>query len=325
MVLSLDSAFVGFFVDTDLGNFNDDRIGSDTTLGMGYTYNADNDDEGNVAYGAAPPALGVSFLRGPQAEVNRIDDNRDGRVDEDGERLRVTSFGTYYNGGCDPPTACSPRNAVEYFRMMDGIWWNGKPYTMGGTGREFASERTKFLYPGDPVVGAYWSEVKLLEDEDVQLGQFDKHFVVAAGPFRMEPGETEEVVIAIVWARGSNHLDSITELRKAMRHVQDIRDVLLTPTVASNPPSNQPVLAYAKNAPNPFTDATTIRYTVPEPSAVRLVVYDMLGRKVAALVDGLQDAGDHEAAFAGHALPSGVYVYRLSIGRATVTGRMVRQ
>ncbi|NBC17090.1 MAG: T9SS type A sorting domain-containing protein [Bacteroidetes bacterium] len=44
---------------------------------------------------------------------------------------------------------------------------------------------------------------------------------------------------------------------------------------------------------------------------VRLVVYDVLGREVAVLVDEVQPAGAHDVAFDGTSLPSGAYVYRL--------------
>ena len=57
--LPITEAYVGVFLDTDLGDFADDYIGSDSTLGMGYTYNADNFDGGGEGYGTPPPALGV--------------------------------------------------------------------------------------------------------------------------------------------------------------------------------------------------------------------------------------------------------------------------
>ncbi len=65
------------------------------------------------------------------------------------------------------------------------------------------------------------------------------------------------------------------------------------------------------NYPNPFNPVTTIRYALPQAARVRLAVYDMLGREVAALVDGPQPAGRHAARFDANALPSGAYVYRL--------------
>ncbi len=75
-------------------------------------------------------------------------------------------------------------------------------------------------------------------------------------------------------------------------------------------------------APNPFVGRTTLRYAVEAPSAVRLAVYDVLGREVALLVDGAVEAGQHEATFDARGLAPGVYVYRLAVGAAVQTGRL---
>ncbi len=63
-----------------------------------------------------------------------------------------------------------------------------------------------------------------------------------------------------------------------------------------------------QNYPNPFNPATTIRYSVPERSAVILSVTDMLGREVAVLVNGTVDPGVHIASFDAGSLPSGNYI-----------------
>jgi Concanavalin A-like lectin/glucanases superfamily/Secretion system C-terminal sorting domain/Thrombospondin type 3 repeat len=65
------------------------------------------------------------------------------------------------------------------------------------------------------------------------------------------------------------------------------------------------------NYPNPFNPTTTIRYGVPESAAIRLTVYDMLGRRVRVLVDDVVSAGMHNVNFDAGALPSGSYIYRL--------------
>jgi hypothetical protein len=74
------------------------------------------------------------------------------------------------------------------------------------------------------------------------------------------------------------------------------------------------VAGLQQNFPNPFNPRTVIRYQLSAVSDVRLVVYDLLGREVAVLVDRVMDAGTHEASFDGSGLPSGIYVYRLKAG-----------
>ncbi|NOX37747.1 MAG: T9SS type A sorting domain-containing protein [Calditrichaeota bacterium] len=63
--------------------------------------------------------------------------------------------------------------------------------------------------------------------------------------------------------------------------------------------------------PNPFNPVTTIAFSLPVRSRVRLEVYDVLGREVARLVDGVKPAGRYEVSFDATQLPSGVYIYRL--------------
>jgi hypothetical protein len=75
--------------------------------------------------------------------------------------------------------------------------------------------------------------------------------------------------------------------------------------------------------PNPFRTRTTIAYAVPEPSRVRLLVYNLLGRRVRTLVDDRQQPGRKQARFEGRGLSSGVYVYRLEIGDYRATGKVV--
>jgi hypothetical protein len=70
-----------------------------------------------------------------------------------------------------------------------------------------------------------------------------------------------------------------------------------------------------QNFPNPFNPSTTIRYFLPDAGKVSLEVFNVVGQKVATVVDNeYRPAGSHEATFAAFDLPSGVYLYRLSAG-----------
>ena len=72
--------------------------------------------------------------------------------------------------------------------------------------------------------------------------------------------------------------------------------------------------ALSQNYPNPFNPSTVIRYQLPAAGSVRLVVYDMLGREVAVLVNETKNAGVHHVTFDAGGLASGVYLYRLQAG-----------
>ncbi len=69
-----------------------------------------------------------------------------------------------------------------------------------------------------------------------------------------------------------------------------------------------------QNYPNPFNPSTEIGFRLPEAADVRLEVFDILGRRVALLVDEQMAAGRHQVTFDGTNLSSGTYIYRLTTG-----------
>lgn len=79
---------------------------------------------------------------------------------------------------------------------------------------------------------------------------------------------------------------------------------------------------FEPNYPNPFASRTTFRYAVSTPTRVRLELYDLLGRRVATVVDAHVGAGWHEVRFEPYGLKSGTYIARLSAGSQTATQRV---
>ncbi len=77
-----------------------------------------------------------------------------------------------------------------------------------------------------------------------------------------------------------------------------------------------------QNYPNPFNPSTTIRFGVAESGPVSLRAYDLLGREVAVLVDGLLTPGYYSARLDGHNLSSGIYFYRLAASGFVETRKM---
>ncbi len=81
-----------------------------------------------------------------------------------------------------------------------------------------------------------------------------------------------------------------------------------------------------QNYPNPFNPATTINYSIPynkKTGNVKLVVFDVLGREVATLVNQKQAPGNYEITFNANNLPSGLYLYKLTAGKFSVTRKML--
>jgi hypothetical protein len=92
-------------------------------------------------------------------------------------------------------------------------------------------------------------------------------------------------------------------------------------------PEPQPLpkeFALAQNYPNPFNPTTTIEFALAKPSKVKLTVYNLLGQKVATIIDNRPfSAGAHIVKFDARNLTSGVYFYRLEAGEFKSHRRML--
>ncbi len=98
--------------------------------------------------------------------------------------------------------------------------------------------------------------------------------------------------------------------------IQKFTDVALEPG-----PLMPLQVALEPNYPNPFAGTTTIRYDVPDAMRVRLEVYDLLGHRLATLVDRHQRPGRYTVTYDAERLASGTYLYRLTAGETALTGR----
>jgi hypothetical protein len=83
-----------------------------------------------------------------------------------------------------------------------------------------------------------------------------------------------------------------------------------------------------QNAPNPFARTTTIHFTLPTASQVRMEVFDLMGRHVRTLAVGMYEAGGHAVEWdqrdlSGNRMRAGVYLYRLVAGRNRALRKMV--
>lgn len=122
---------------------------------------------------------------------------------------------------------------------------------------------------------------------------------------------------------------SVTEVYFALVHALSGDVLEKTPTSIEKPDQRDDVpasITLNQNVPNPFNPSTVIGFTVGTQDLAsvqtRLSVYDLLGREVAVLVDGVMPAGEHRVSFDASGLSSGVYLYRLQSGSMVETRRM---
>jgi hypothetical protein len=111
-----------------------------------------------------------------------------------------------------------------------------------------------------------------------------------------------------------------------------VEELTIVTSVKDKPVVINPVIpsryTLEQNYPNPFNPMTTIQYGVPNPSDVRLIIYDILGRKVRTLVNEHHSAGTYQITWNGlndygMRVSSGVYFYRLETGKEAITKKLL--
>ncbi|MCB9256977.1 MAG: hypothetical protein H6579_07605 [Chitinophagales bacterium] len=182
--------YMGVFVDPDLGDFQDDFIGCDTSRAMAFVYNSEATDG---QYGTNPPIVAIDYFEGP--------------IGDNGNQLGLSSFIYFNNGASGPQT--DPSVAAEFRTFQAGrpsnedgfpVWKDLSPITFGGNGYGGAGAPTKYVYPGNPINPApAWSEVS------ANLNGDDRRFVQNSGPFTLLPGASQRITIGVMAVPTSNY------------------------------------------------------------------------------------------------------------------------
>ena len=311
----LDSAFVGLWVFAQLGNGSDNYLGSLPDLGVGFLYNGDNDDEERVlssgevlpGYGSSPPALGIAFTGGPADRA-------------------MHTFLTWVSNS--NPVNGNPSDAGDAYSYLRGEWRNGDRITYGGDGTDQSNQPTMYMYPELPP--NFWREEHRYPAGG-RNNPGERFFLMSHGPFRLEPGESTTIDFAIVWTRGVNRHASVAKLQLDVPLLQAaplepdsrLRTITLEEfeemEQAPEPDGTLPDFYRFSATPNPAEGPILIRYDLPEPVAVRIALYDVLGRELRVIEEGEQSAGTYTTQLDGSGLPSGTYLIHLQFGNLSAT------
>ncbi len=222
-VESIDSTYFAMWVDPDLGCHLDDYVGCDIERSLMYVYNDDAVDgspgcncEGGVnTYCNEVPILGVDYFRGPLAPRVILDTIFDtdgtildfvtrnpflGEEPDIIEEIGMSSFVYYNNGGVGTPLpgTTDPGNGPEYYNYLTGTWRDGTPFTEGGTAYG-GTMVTNYVFPDEPNEVDGWS----MAQEGIGFG--DRRTVQASGPFRLDPGAVNELIIGVPWVPDIDH------------------------------------------------------------------------------------------------------------------------
>lgn len=327
-----NSSYFSIVADPDLGYADDDYIGCDTLLQLGYCYNGDNNDEGgSYSYGVNPPAVGITLLEGA---VNK--------TTVPPQLLNMSSF-TYFTNISGPGPICETDpngEPIPAYNMLRGLKKDETPWVIPPGGS--ANYVTKFCYSGDPCTGTGWNEgvpgnitgsIWNCGGPASYTGVYhpvnaagDRRLIISSGKsdFSVSPGDTQTIAIAQLIARGNSNLNSVCLLKTKCTSVRNIYLIAVEPISTEIPKT----FSLYQNYPNPFNPSTKILFSLPNPSKggamdVKLVVYDALGREVSILVNEQLKAGTYEVEWNADGYPSGVYFYKLAAKDYTQTKKMV--
>jgi pectate lyase len=212
------------------------------------------------------------------------------------------------------------------------------------------SEVTKLLYQSDRPkdFDAYWVTTRneIIPDtvKSRTGGNIYNNFDTDVSMYSYTPQNPEEVAAEVTaragrmnggdfqWTFDNAVDDNLTVVNTPLKSaivnyvsslvgVQGI-DNLATGVVTNNR-ANPATFCLEQNYPNPFNPTTTIVYTIPQYSKVALMVYDVLGRQIATLVNELKSAGTYTVLLNVSKLSSGVYFYRFQSGSFVQTRKML--
>jgi len=336
----LEDAWIGYDSDMDVGNEFADDLGSvifdrftpggDTVgLDMGYAWDSDFTESN---FTGDPGFVGMSFILTPGNPDDGIDNDGDGltdespfnSVDDDGDSLidewdEVDEIGLVnFSKHCNPSLPCEVNDPED-----------------DPTGYAILSCNA----PGDTIT--------CLESTTPA----DIRFMLSSGPFDWQPGQSQLIGFAMVFAnavgdptelafvgdppRPDPNDPALGDLVQVAEQAHDYFMTLFPPLGIGDDPSGDPDIGLPRafvlyqNFPNPFNPMTTIRYEIAGEGGgpVDLGIFNMRGQRVRTLVDGAQALGPHEVRWDGRdafnqALPSGPYLYRLRNGDFVSTRRM---
>lgn len=153
---------------------------------------------------------------------------------------------------------------------------------------------------------------------------------LVAGPDGVLYGQTDynvyqSIDLGATWTSTGSGLQSALKLAASSNGFlyagtyQGVFKRSLTASTGTEAPHHPGAFVLQQNYPNPFNPTTRIAYTIPNRERVSVQIMDVLGREIATLVDGTQDAGEHLAEWNPVGLPSGLYFYRLQAGAYSQT------
>jgi len=133
--------------------------------------------------------------------------------------------------------------------------------------------------------------------------------------------KSDQVNLIVNWPSGAESRYSLSDLTLNTTNV--LREPVITGEMPEPVTGADRIPMECVVSPNPFNPSTMVSFNVPEAGMVDLKVFNLMGQEVASLARGSYQAGSHRVTFDGHALPSGLYLARLTVNGESRISRML--
>lgn len=325
--LSYHDVYVSMWSDVDLGYYGDDYIGCNVADNYGYAYNADAFDElagGAHGYGNYMPAQGFSIVKGPLANnMDGIDNNNNGIIDEVGEDCKMNKF-NYFNNSFPgvPANTTDPVTGSEYYNVMNGNWKDGTPLTCGGNGYG-GTTQTSFIYTADSYTNGVCGSTPWYESGTAG----DRRLIVSAGPFTLNAGQMQEVEYAFVTSFDSSAAPggsmSVAKLKTDIQKINAFYNTVNKPNCLQA--INVGITEVVKQNdfslfPNPAKSSITVSSTIIGAVKVDYEIVDVLGK---VIISNENSSGKFSINI--NELNSGIYFLRLQVNNSVVVKKFVKE
>lgn len=265
----IDSMYVAVWSDPDIGNAGDDLVGCDTAKSLGFAFNGSSVDDQFAYFNVPPPTVAYDFFAGPIVPGNPNDVGIFDMQYRQGQRnIGMTAF-SYFSAGTlysDPPSGLYNylSGSGRWWKMLRGFAPVGDFTTPDVFYPSGPFPPSHFPLSGDPVLGQGFVDGL---GTDYSFDPGDRRIILASGPFRLAPGDTQETVVAMVAGIGSDRLSSVGVMKFYDGAAQMMFDGLFTvtpPTVTAQvtyPNSSQATVAFSAvgSKPAPVTMTITVK------------------------------------------------------------------
>ncbi|MBI9031834.1 T9SS type A sorting domain-containing protein [bacterium] len=253
---------------------------------------------------------------------NTLDSVMDYTYSSEGLLLRVDYFDADYNYN-----VTSSQNYSTYLYNDQSLITQQNTYKYYPNSDDQLTYQSEYFYDEQGLKTSYISHLLTSNLQLIEEYVYDENnYLIRVDKSQINNNIVEDSGYTLITNDGSGN-----QIREDSFSIEDeitsylTRDFL---SIVSNSDSDLVPAYNLRNYPNPFNPQTTISFNILKAGFVSLTVYNILGQKVTSLINAFKETGDHQIVWKGlddngHDVASGVYLYRIQVGKESKTKKMI--